>query len=704
MTHSKLNLIITFLLIIITHWASKAQIIGGGGGHRAEDAISWTYNIERINNTDFNLIFKADLTPGWYLYGPHQDYPFGSGPLPMEISYDDKSKFSLVGEITSSPKPEKKFDDVFKVYISQFDGKPVFKQRIKVSNEKPFTISGSIDGLICYDMCIPFTNSFTINVDGAIVAASEVDTDNDFIIEAINDTILIVGVDSTDHEKDRDICEDDLEPLMQENDIGADSSLLAFFLVAIGLGVLGIFTPCVFPMIPMNIAFFLNYRGGRTKGKFLAVFYGLSIIFIYSVLGLLITVIFGAEAMNNIVSHWVTNVIFFLIFLFFAASFFGLFELVLPAKWVNKADSQADRGGLVGTFFMALTLVLVSFSCTAAFIGAILVEAADGKTLLKPFIGMLGFAVGFGVPFSLFALFPTLMQKMPKSGGWMNAVKVVFGFIILAFGMKFLIVPDQAYHLGILTRDIYIAIWIVLFTLMGFYLLGKIRFAHDSELKHIGFFRLLLVIATFSFVVYLIPGMFGADLKGVSGLLPPKSAQKFDLARPAPTGLIVTPDHASLCSTPSHSDFLSLPHYLEGYFDLDEAIACAIEQNKPLFVDFTGHGCAECKVMEAQVWSDPRVLEKFKNDFIMVALYTNDKKTLPEDKWITTPDGTVLKTIGRINRYLQESQFGTVAIPMYVVLDHDGNMLSGPWQTDRNVDEFIKFLDKGLEMFNKNRN
>ncbi len=684
-----------FLILFTALHTLSGQSIKRGG----QDNIRWNWTVKHVKDVEFDLIFKADLAANWHLYGPYQEYEFGKGPLPMEIIYNNKAPFSLVGKIKSSPRPERIFDEIFEVYINQFDGSPVFTQRIRVNTENPFMIKGSINGQICQDVCIPFEESFEFSISGAKVQEGNPER-NPEPGEGEESVVAPSGEGDTLHQ----------ETLSESSNTNApdgaadtgktkDKSLLFFFLAALGLGVAGIFTPCVFPMIPMNIAFFLNYRGGRTKGKFLAVFYGLSIIFIYSVIGLLITVIFGAEAMNNIVTHWLTNVIFFLIFVFFAASFFGAYELVMPSRWVNKADSQADRGGLIGTFFMALTLVLVSFSCTAAFIGTILVEAADGTSLLKPFIGMFGFSVGFGVPFALLALFPSILQKMPKSGGWMNAVKVVFGFIILAFGLKFLIIPDQTYHLGILTRDVYLAIWIVIFTLMGFYLLGKYKFHHDTDVQHIGFFRLLLVIATFSFVVYLIPGLFGADLKAISGFLPAKSTLTLDLSRPSAQS---RETGSSLCSVPSYADFLHLPHNLEGYFDLDEAIACAKEKKKPVFVDFTGHGCSNCKVMEATVWSDPRVLERLRNDFVIVALYTDDRKELPQSKWITNKDGVVLKTIGRINKNIQETRFGTMATPLYVVIDHEGNMLSGQWQANKNIEGFISFLDEGIRKFREN--
>jgi thiol:disulfide interchange protein len=691
----RLNLFATLLLTLVLFamaWKVLPAQPGGLGLAPTESAISWTFEVKKVGDAEFDLIFKSSLDPGWHLYSPYQEYKFGEvpAPKPMEILYESRENFRLMGKIKEQPKPERVLDEVFDVHVNQFAGKTVFTQRIRVNTEEPFTVKGVVDGQICLDYCIPFEESFSFRIQGAKIISDGEELPEEMVEEDDPEIDVADAVADPGEKTGTDVSED----APGADKPATDRSLLRFFLIALGLGIAGIFTPCVFPMIPMNIAFFLNYRGGKSKGKFLALFYGLSIIFIYSILGLLITVIFGAEAMGVIVSHWITNVIFFLVFVFFAASFFGAFELVLPSRWVNKADAQADKGGLVGTFFMALTLVLVSFSCTAAFIGAILVEAADGTSLLKPFVGMLGFSIGFGVPFAFLALFPAALDKMPKSGGWMNSVKVVFGFVILAFGLKFLIVPDQTYHLGLLTRDLYLAIWIVLFSLMGLYLLGVYRFSHDSEVKHIGFFRLLLVIATFSFVVYLIPGLFGADLKPVSSLLPPKTSQQFDISGGGMTLETVQP--ANICNTPTHADFLKLPHNLKGYFDWDEAMECAKELNKPVFIDFTGHGCSNCKKMEATVWSDPRVLDRLNNDVVILALYNDDRTTLPEEKWITTPEGTVLKTIGRITRHIQQSRFGSVAVPYYVVVDHQGNMLSGPYGADYNVDNFIAFLDKGI--------
>jgi len=377
----------------------------------------------------------------------------------------------------------------------------------------------------------------------------------------------------------------------------------------------------------------------------------------------------------------------------------------LPNKWVSSADSRVDKGGLIAAFFMGLTTVIVSFSCTGPIVGALLVEAASGD-VLRPTIGMLGFGLAFALPFTIFALFPSIMNKMPKSGGWLNSVKVVLGFIMLAFSLKFLMTIDSVYSFNILSRDVYLAIWIVLFTLMGLYLMGKIRFSHDSDLPNIGTFRLFLIIAVFSFVVYLIPGLFGAPLKGLSALLPSPETSKFNLARilplssasssPAPSSVFTS----ELCSTPKHGDIFDMPLGLTGYYDYWQGLNCAKEQGKPVFLDFKGHACANCKLMEAKVWSDPEVLRRLRDNFVIVGLYVDDRTLLPESEWITSAiDGKIKKTIGKINEDLEISKFKTNALPLYVITDHEGNPLNKPMPTNMNVEEYKKWLDEGLEIF-----
>ena len=384
--------------------------------------------------------------------------------------------------------------------------------------------------------------------------------------------------------------------------------------------------------------------------------------------------------------------IFFLVFMVFAASFFGAFEITMPSRLANRSDERADRGGLTGIFFMALTLVLVSFSCTGPIVGSVLIKSTSGE-IWAPVFTMLAFSVVFALPFTLFALFPSLLNRLPKSGGWLNSVKVVLGFLELALGLKFLSVADQTYHWGILDREVYLALWIVIFSLLGFYLLGKLRFKHDSEVKSIGVARLLLSVVTFSFVVYLIPGMWGAPLKGISGYLPPLETQDFVPAVPSPSAAV--PDKDAF-PKPKHSDFLKLPHGLRGFFDLDEAAQYARQVGKPLFVDYTGHGCVNCREMEAKVWSDPQVLRLLRDNFVIVALYSDDKKVLPESEWIATPDGRTLKSIGKINAYLAHKRFGINSQPYYLILGPDEQPLVPGRGYNLDVQAFVDFLEEGL--------
>ncbi len=407
--------------------------------------------------------------------------------------------------------------------------------------------------------------------------------------------------------------------------------------------------------------------------------------------------------------HWLPNILFFLIFVVFAASFFGMFEITLPHWMVNKSDQAADRGGFLGPVFMALTLVLVSFSCTGPIVGTILVESAGGQ-VVKPIIGMLGFSLAFALPFTMFAFFPSLLANMPKSGGWLNSVKVILGFLELALGLKFLSVADQTYHWGLLDREVYIALWIVIFFLMGLYLLGKIKFAHDSDVPFLSVPRLAFSIITFAFVVYLLPGMFGAPLKFLSGYLPPQQTHDFDVNAIVRNNVQLYSgsgggaDVQEICETPRYHDFLHLPHGLEGYFDYDQAIVCAKEQNKPIFIDFTGHGCVNCREMEANVWSDPKVLKRLREEYIVVALYVDDKTRIPEDEWVTsTYDGKVKKTVGKKYADLQITMFEVNAQPFYVLMGHNGEVLAQPRAYDLDVNDFVEFLDTGLKNYKEGK-
>ena len=485
---------------------------------------------------------------------------------------------------------------------------------------------------------------------------------------------------------------------------GSSGFSWSLIIEAILWGFAALLTPCVFPMVPMTVSFFMKGSSSPAAGRFKASMYGLFIVLLYTVpisLIIFITWLAGGDAVtadifNWLATHWLPNLIFFIVFMVFAASFFGAFEIVLPSSIVNKSDRGADKGGLLGVFFMALTLVLVSFSCTGPIVGTVLIKSTEGE-FWSPMITMLAFSLAFALPFTVLALFPSLLKNLPKSGGWLNSVKVVLGFVEVALGFKFLSVADQTYHWGLLDREVYLAIWITVFTLLGFYLLGKIRFAHDDKVEHISVKRLALAIAVFSFVVYMIPGMFGAPLKALSGYLPPITTQDFVMGQntaPAQNG-----------SAPAGSDLggksagygLHLPLGLSGYFDLDEGLAAARKAGKPVFVDITGHGCVNCREMESRVWSDPRVLEILQNDYIIVALYTDDKQKLDEKDWVTTANGDVLKDLGRVNSYIARTRFGVNAQPNYVLLSPEGEMLAPVRGYDLSISGFIEFLKSGLE-------
>ena len=467
-------------------------------------------------------------------------------------------------------------------------------------------------------------------------------------------------------------------------------NLWSLILEAILWGFLMLLTPCVFPMVPMTVSFFIKQEKG---GRFKALMYGVFIVLLYTVPICLIiglTWLLGGETVtadifNWLSTHWLPNILFFVIFMVFAASFFGAFEITLPSSWTTQADAKSDKGGLLGVFFLALTLVLVSFSCTGPIVGTVLIKSTQGE-FWTPMVTMLAFSIAFSLPFALLAFFPSVLKKLPKSGGWLNSVKVVLGFVEVALGLKFLSTADQTYHWHLLDREVYLAIWIVCFALLGLYLLGKIRFKHDSPLEYIGVGRLALVIADFAFVLYLLPGMWGAPLKALSGYLPPLQTQDFVLGS-APASPVILSEAKNLSGSE-----VSLPHGLKGYNKLEEGIKAAKEQGKKVFVDITGHGCVNCRDMEARVWSDPRVLQKLQQDYVIVSLYVDDKTKLPESEWITTDKGKVLKDVGRVNSHLVLERFGVNSQPNYFLLDGDGTILRGPRGYNLDTDAFVDFL------------
>ncbi|MEP2773729.1 MAG: cytochrome c biogenesis protein CcdA [Fulvivirga sp.] len=651
---------------------------------------------------EIDLIFTATIDKDWYLYS--SDFDPDCGPIVTSFTFEENDSYELVNDLRAID-PITKFDEIFECEVKIFKGTGEFRQTVKVLSAD-FNVSGSYNFQVCSEetgQCIPFEYDFSFT-DIKVSGGEETTTEKESVPEAViektepqienvdsEDTTLVDTINEGSAGKGDKITGPILSDELQLK-TDRDKSLVWFMIFAFVAGLAALLTPCVFPMIPMTVTYFT----GKSGGTFKAMMYGFSIIIIYTIIGSAIAPLMGPETANHLSTEWLPNIIFFLVFVFFALSFFGLFDLTLPSSFVNKMDQKADRKGLLGVFFMAFTLVLVSFSCTGPIVGSILVGSAGGE-FTKPILGMFAFSLAFAIPFTLFAIFPGWLSNLPKSGGWLNSVKVVLGFLELALAFKFLSIADQAFHWGILDRDLNIAIWIVIFTLMGLYLLGKIRLPHDSKVEIISVPRLMLAIATFSFVIYLIPGLWGAPLKALAGYLPPMHTHDFDLV-----GLNRTTDEAdyTVCEEPKYDDFLHLPHGLNGYFDYEQALQCARAQNKPLFIDFTGHGCTNCREMEAVVWSDPEVLRRLKEDYVIVALYVDDKTELPESEWYTsTYDNKVKKTIGKQNADLQITNLNNNAQPFYVLVGHDEQVLVEPVAYDKSVSNFIQFLDKGKKRF-----
>lgn len=628
-----------------------------------EPIVKWSVSQGKTENGITEIIFSGTISSGWHTYGAsHKDSP-------VTVEFEDVKGYSLEGGLYDLLKPEK------------FDGDDVFFDKIKVAQkirvaEDASSLKGMITSSSCTDNSCgaPEDWNFEINLrkeaDAAVAAVPE-KAETAVTAEA-----------------------PEISQNVTEEEQRAGGSLWALILEAVLWGFAMLLTPCVFPMVPMTISFFMKGSSTPAAGRFKAFMYGLFIVLLYTVpISLIIgaTYIFGGETVtadifNWLSTHWLPNIIFFIVFMVFAASFFGAFEITLPSALVNKSDKNSDKGGLAGIFFMALTLVLVSFSCTGPIVGSVLIKSTQGE-FWTPMVTMLAFSVAFALPFTIFAMFPSLLKKL-KSGSWLNSVKVVLGFIEVALGLKFLSVADQTYHWGLLDREIYLAIWIVVFTLLGLYLLGKIRFEADSEVKHIGIFRLFLVIVDFTFVVYMIPGMFGAPLKALSGYLPPIETQDFIMGS-NPSQQLVSIEEANKGE--------KLPLGLTGYHSMEEGYAAAKASGKPVFLDISGLACVNCREMEQRVWSDPKVLSILKNDFVIVVLYTDDKTKLPESEWVTTSSEKVLKDRGRVNAWFVRENFGVSAQPNYVLLSPDGKQLAPIRGYNTDIDGFVEFLNSGLE-------
>lgn len=631
--------------------------------------VTWSSHVEKAAGDVCKVVFTGKIAEGYHTYTLADEF---SATEFMDAAVEGGELVGSPYELSTPVEGTDEFGDPAKHYYDEI----VIAQDVKVTSEKA-VFSGTIFTNACTGgACKAEYYDFNVTVDPAVAAAPSQE----------------VTVSSTD------------EPAEKKGNIWG------LILEAILWGFAMLLTPCVFPMVPMTVSFFMKGSENVAQGRFKASMYGIFIVLLYTVpisVIIMLTRIIGGDAVtadifNWLSTHWLPNLIFFAVFMVFAASFFGAFEITLPQSIVNKSDKGSDKKGLAGVFFMALTLVLVSFSCTGPIVGSVLIKSTQGE-FWEPMVTMLAFSVAFALPFTVLAFSPSLLKKFKQSGGgWLNSVKVVLGFVEIALGLKFLSVADQTYHWGILDREVYLAIWIVVFTLLGLYLLGKIRFEHDEPVEHLSVTRLILAIAVFSFVVYLIPGMWGAPLKALSGYMPPISTQDFVLQ--SGSGVQVSDASCAVCddAVPSvDSKYgLHLPQGLNGYFTLEEGLAAAKKAGKPVFVDVTGHGCVNCREMEARVWSAPAVLNMLKNDFVIVALYTDDKQKLDKDEWVTDPEtGKVYKDLGRANSYIARTNWNVNAQPNYVLLSPDGEILVPVRGYDLSVDGFVDFLQSGLDAY-----
>ena len=681
----------SILLLVFVTLAVQAQI---------HQPVKWKIKLEDSKTVEKEIVFTATIEKGWHLYD--MNLPEG-GPVSTSFTFETLQGAELIGQPVSNIKPTVVYDEQFAMDLRWFPGAVTFTQKVKILDPKKFKIEGEVEFMVCNDeTCLPpdresfafdsKNTKLTLPAEAPVVEKEDVtkeQPDTNLVVEegktlttpdpVAKEEKVIVNPEKITNALTNDAALwtpviDELKAFGDTTVTATDTSWLFIFFAGFLGGLIALLTPCVWPMIPMTVSFFLKRTKDRKKAIRDALTYGLSIIVIYLVMGLLITGIFGASALNDLSTNAIFNIIFFLLLVVFAISFFGAFEMVLPASWTTKLDSKADSTtGILSIFFMSFTLVLVSFSCTGPIIGTLLVQAASMGTAVGPAIGMFGFALALSIPFSLFAIFPNMLQSMPKSGGWLNSVKVVLGFLELALALKFLSVADLAYGWRLLDREVFIVLWIVIFVLLGFYLLGKIKFSHDSDVKYVSVPRLFMAIISFGFAVYMVPGLWGAPLKSISAFAPPLYTQDF-----------------SLYDDEVHA----------AYDDYESGMAKAKLLNKPVMIDFSGFGCVNCRKMEASVWTDPKVKQILENDYVLITLMVDDKTKLPHPIEIEE-HGKVrkLKTIGDKWSYLQRSKFGANAQPFYILLNDEGKPLGPSYAFNEDVSKYIQFLENGLKTF-----
>lgn len=676
---------LTLLLLVTVVMAVQAQ-------------VSFTVKYKRVNPTTVDIVFTGTAQPGWHIYSTNIGE---GGPTRATFGVDKIKGAKLKGGLKGGPGAKTMQDPIFEMPVTYYEGHATFTQRVELL-DKDYELKGYLKYGACNDEnCLPPTsvNAIVKGTDGPAPTAeskaeeaaaqqqamanglptTQTDTMGNNV--AATDTAAAVAVQPLDSAATQALWTPVIKELRNfgtgADDVSGKAWYYIFFLGFVG-GLVALFTPCVWPIIPMTVSFFLKRSGNRRKGIRDAITYGVSIVVIYVALGLIITTLFGANALNDLSTNAVFNILFFLMLVVFAASFFGGFEITLPSKWGDAVDSKAEKTtGLLSIFLMAFTLSLVSFSCTGPIIGFLLVEVStSGGSALAPTIGMLGFAIALALPFTLFALFPTWLKSAPKSGGWLNNVKVVLGFLELAFALKFFSVADLAYGWHLLDRETFLALWIVIFTLLGVYLLGAIKFPHDDEdERHTSVPRFFLALISLAFAVYMVPGLWGAPVKAVSAFAPPISTQDFNLD----------------------------PIKIEAKFtDYEAGMAYARQTGKPVMVDFTGHGCVNCRKMELAVWHDAKVRDLLTKDYVLISLYVDEKAPLPAPMEVEeNGQTTTLRTIGDKWSYLQRSKFGANAQPFYVLLDNNGRPLNTSYSYDEDVDKFVKFLKTGLDNYKK---
>jgi len=672
-----------FLGLIFMFFAVSTQAQFPDPNAKIYDPVKWSFSSEKLNENEYNLIITAKIEKGWHVYSQFID---DGGPIPTSFKFKPSKDYQLVDKVTESPKAVGAFDKNFNMQIAWHKNQVVFKQKISLLVPKT-TIAGTLEFMVCNDeRCLPPAElEFTIPVQSGSTQAEmtvpEADSNSSILLtdSAASTTMLPASAVT-----------------IQSDTESSSGSLWAIFIAGFIGGLAAFFMPCIYPMIPLTVSFFTKKSGSRAKGIQSAIIYGLSIIVIYVALGLLITLIFGASALNEAASSATFNLLFFTILIIFGISFLGAFEITLPSSLVNKMDEKSNQNGFVGLFFMAFTLALVSFSCTGPIIGTLLVDAVSKGSYLGPAIGMLGFSSALAIPFTLFAIFPSWLKEMPKSGGWLNTVKVSLGFLEIALAFKFLSNVDLAYHWGILNRDIFLIIWIVVFGLWALYLLGKIRLSHDSELNFLSLPRLFFSMFILGFTLYMVPGLWGAPLKAISAWLPPQVTQEFDLY----SNRSGSQSEPSVASGKKYAGLFHAPHGLDAFYDYEEGLAYAKSVNKPVLIDFTGWSCTNCRKMEASVWPDKEVIRRLREDYVLISLYVDDKTELKEDeKYISSFSGKKVNTIGQKWSDFQASKFGTNSQPYYIITDHDGKIMVPPQAYNLDISNYVSFLDKGKIAF-----